>query len=172
MIIEPVLTKHLSIADSKTIWFRQVSPNYSVNQFMLLFTDGVNHIVHWKLSKSELDLFFKHNISYDRNTAEYVINQPGYYYIYSQITMNIEEDDQIGRDSICHYIYRTRKGIPDKLLQNSRTRCKFQGDESKSTSYIGAVFNLNKDDRLMVKVSHPNVVDKAESSSYYGLHII
>lgn len=139
---------------------------------MLLFTDGVNHIVHWKLSKSELDLFFKHNISYDRNTAEYVINQPGYYYIYSQITMNIEEDDQIGRDSICHYIYRTRNGIPDKLLQNSRTRCKFQGDESKSTSYIGAVFNLNKDDRLMVKVSHPNVVDKAESSSYYGLHII
>lgn len=139
---------------------------------MLLFTDGLNHIVHWQLSKSELDLFFKHNISYDHNTAEFLINQPGYYYIYSQITMDIDKADQIGRDSICHYIYRTRQGLPEKLLQNSRTRCKFQGEESKSTSYIGAVFNLNKDDRLMVKVSHPDVVDKAQSSSYYGLHII
>ena len=86
--------------------------------------------------------------------------------------MNIKKDVQNGRDSICHYIYRTRQGLPEKLLQNSRTHCKFQGDESKSTSYIGAVFNMNKDDRLMVKVSHPDVVDKAESSSYYGLHII
>jgi hypothetical protein len=139
---------------------------------VLLFTDGVNHIVHWKLSNSVLDLVFKHNISYDPSTAEFVINQPGYYYIYSQITMNIDKVVQNGRDSICHYIYRTRLGKPDKLLQNSRTRCKFQGDESKSTSYIGAVFNMNKDDRLMVKVSHPDVVDKAKSSSYYGLHII
>lgn len=134
--------------------------------------NGVNHIVHWKLSKSVLDLFFKHNISYDPKTAEFVINQPGYYYIYSQITMSINKEVQNDRDNICHYIYRTRKGLPHKLLQNSRTRCKFQGDESRSTSYIGAVFDMNKDDRLMVKVSHPKVVDKAESSSYYGLHII
>ena len=134
--------------------------------------NGVNHVVHWQLSKSGLDLFFKHNISYDPNTAEFIINQPGYYYIYSQITMNINKGVQSGRDSICHYIYRTRNGLPVKLLQNSRTRCKFQGDESKSTSYIGAVFNMNKEDRLLVKVSHPDVVDKAESRSYYGVHII
>lgn len=135
--------------------------------------NGVNHIVDWKTTGNERGLFFKENVTYDVVKDEFVINKRGYYYVYSQVTLDFNAATQDQTKSLCHYLYKTPpRGQPDKLLENSRTRCKFQGTSTQSTSYIGAVFNFNKDDRLMVKVSDPNILDRADSKSYFGLHII
>ncbi|VDI20184.1 tumor necrosis factor ligand superfamily member 10 [Mytilus galloprovincialis] len=133
--------------------------------------DGVNHKVNWKMNGNEKGLYFKDNVTY--SNGQFVIGKPGYYYVYSQVTLDFSAAKQDQTKSLCHYLYKTPKtGQPDKLLENSRTRCKFQGSSTQSTSYIGAVFNFNKDDKLMVKVSDPAILDRADSKSYFGLHII
>ena len=130
-------------------------------------------MVDWEHGSASTTQFMQ-NITYDDNTDEFVINKPGYYYIYAQITMRVTAvAQQNPSKSLCFNIYKKPvSGNPEKLLESSRTQCKFQGDKSQSTSYIGAVFNLNKDDRLMVKVSDGNILEKSESKSYFGLHII
>ncbi|CAG2220518.1 CD253 [Mytilus edulis] len=104
--------------------------------------NGVNHKVHWKMTGNERGLYFRDNVTY--SDGQFVIGKPGYYYVYSQVTLDFNAAKQDQTKSLCHYLYKTpQTGQPDKLLENSRTRCKFQGSSTQSTSYIGAVFNFN-----------------------------
>lgn len=142
--------------------------------FCIFFTTGSFHIVDWKYANQGSAMQFAQNVTFDASTDEFVVNKAGYYYVYAQVTMKIMEKDLTDPSkSLCFNIYKKPAGgNPEKLLENSRTRCKFHNNEAQSTGYIGAVFNLNKDDRLMVKVSDKDNIEMSAPKSYFGLHII
>uniref|UniRef100_A0A194AN86 Putative tumor necrosis factor ligand superfamily member 10-like protein n=1 Tax=Pinctada fucata TaxID=50426 RepID=A0A194AN86_PINFU len=141
-------------------------------------------IVRWD-SKSNKS-FVNSRVSYDDNQGTFTVAKKGFYYIYSQVTfmeMNMNMSNSPSSDldrsmytSLCHFVYRKRPNMPDghheKLLESSQSKCQLQTRQSNSTSYIGAVFYLDEEEQIMVKVTDPDKISGSEYSNYFGLHMI
>ena len=59
-----------------------------------------------------------------------------------------------------------------KLLENTRSFSELHGPENNGTSYIGAVFELKKDDEIMVKSTHTHKLIGGDLENFFGLYII
>ncbi|XP_056006336.1 tumor necrosis factor ligand superfamily member 10 [Ostrea edulis] len=127
--------------------------------------------------------FINNGITYFPNTGRFNVSKKGFYYIYSQVTfqMNKTMDQEDARSmymSLSHFIYHQRANMknhpPEKLLESSQSKCELQSDlkTSNSTSYIGAVFYLEKGTEVMVRVTDFDRLTDSCYSNYFGLHMI
>ncbi|XP_061194820.1 CD40 ligand-like [Saccostrea echinata] len=127
--------------------------------------------------------FINNGITYNPDTGRFNVSKKGFYYIYSQVTflMNTTMDEGDTRAmymSLSHFIYHQRANMknhpPEKFLESSQSKCELQSDlkASNSTSYIGAVFYLEKGTEVMVRVTYPERLTESCYSNYFGLHMI
>ncbi|KAJ8310130.1 hypothetical protein KUTeg_011995 [Tegillarca granosa] len=129
------------------------------------------HIVHWDAANKHS---FVVNVTY--KNGRFAIVQKGYYYIYSQVTFKESNITDKPYTSLCHFIFKIKPNgngeYTEKLLESSQSKCQLQSQTSNSTSYIGAVFYLAENDKVQVKVTHPEKTTKSPHSNYFGLHMI
>ena len=59
-----------------------------------------------------------------------------------------------------------------KLLEKTRSFSELNGPENNGTSFIGAVFDLEKDDQIMVQSSHAHKLIGDDQENFFGLYII
>ncbi|XP_052703786.1 tumor necrosis factor ligand superfamily member 10-like [Crassostrea angulata] len=127
--------------------------------------------------------FINNGLTYHPNNGTFNVSQKGFYYIYSQVTFQMNktmdlEDARSMYMSLSHFIYHQRatmkKYPPEKLLESSQSKCELQSDlkTSNSTSYIGAVFYLEQGTEIMVRVTDPERLTDNCYSNYFGLHMI
>lgn len=127
--------------------------------------------------------FINNGLTYHPNNGTFNVSQKGFYYIYSQVTFQMNktmdlEDARSMYMSLSHFIYHQRATMknypPEKLLESSQSKCELQSDlkTSNSTSYIGAVFYLEQGTEIMVRVTDPERLTDNCYSNYFGLHMI
>ena len=129
-------------------------------------------------SKDDKDMvYFKTQTihSVQHSNGRFSISKPGLYYIFCQIKFEHDPDSassQVSRQSHTLHKYSSNTGHETKLLEKTRSFSELGGPENNATSFIGAVFDLEKDDQIMVKSSHTHRLVGDDHGNFFGLYII
>ncbi|XP_045200824.2 uncharacterized protein LOC123554631 isoform X2 [Mercenaria mercenaria] len=101
------------------------------------------------------------------------VEQTGFYYVFSQIKMKLDQTMTKLNHTMKHYIHLiSNKGTGTTLLENARPQCKIVELETEVTSVIGAVFKLETGDRLYVATSHPEHLIPDYNNNYFSIHSV
>ncbi|KAG5850013.1 hypothetical protein ANANG_G00077770 [Anguilla anguilla] len=99
------------------------------------------------------------------------INETGLYFVYSRVEFMGKHCR--AKDSLSHTVFKRREGAkPLVLLEGHREGyCRPAREEGlwSSSSYLGAVFQLTRLDRVFVNVSHPALLSHSHNANYFGL---
>ncbi|XP_067904011.1 LOW QUALITY PROTEIN: CD40 ligand-like [Heterodontus francisci] len=112
---------------------------------------------------------FTHNINY--TSGKLVITDPGFYYIYCQISFRLSSN-KTGSTSIApflQYIYLQRTQEQATLLMKaSKTPVNKNQASSFNSINEGGVFELKTGDQLFVSVTDPNLLSYGQAT-YFGI---
>ena len=126
-------------------------------------------LIYWeKTSQSILE-------SVHHTNGRFFIRNAGYYYVFSQIKYSHDPDSARNIDarqshSLLKYSYK--RGRLDKLLENSRTFSQLRSSENNGTCFIGAVFEFDENDQIMVKSTHTHMLSGDEHENFFGLYTV
>ncbi|KAJ8277849.1 hypothetical protein GJAV_G00080850 [Gymnothorax javanicus] len=97
------------------------------------------------------------------------INETGLYFVYSRVEFQGKQCSLT--DALSHIIFKSREGSkPLVLLEGHREGfCTSVKGLWSSSSYLGAVFQLARLDRVFVNVSHPEQLSHNHNANYFGL---
>ncbi len=114
-----------------------------------------------------------------------IIPQNGLYFVYSQASFRVscsdgdEERDGKRHTPLSHRIWRFSDSIGSKasLMSAVRSACQNTVQEDSygvgqgwyNTIYLGAVFQLNKDDRLWTETNQPSELETDEGKTFFGV---
>ncbi|XP_008140527.2 tumor necrosis factor ligand superfamily member 10 [Eptesicus fuscus] len=113
--------------------------------------------------------------------GELVIQQTGFYYIYSQTYFRFlepEDDSTVGNrkknKQMVQYIYKfTDYAEPILLMKSARNSCWSKDSQYGLYSiYQGGIYELQENDRIFVSVTNMQLVDMDERASYFGAFLI
>ncbi|KAJ1172257.1 hypothetical protein NDU88_004104 [Pleurodeles waltl] len=98
-----------------------------------------------------------------------VIHQDGLYFVYSEVYF---QGEGCNNKYLQHLVYKKTPRYPlDIVLMDSMmTRNCMISDTWSRSSYLGAVFQLMKDDKVHVNVSDVTVVMVDASKTFFGLY--
>lgn len=131
-----------------------------------IFSDGEDvvhkpHIMAWSTLAEPL----LHDIDYE--DGHLIVQKTGYYFVYTKVFFR---NSEAFHHSI---IRRTAKYNADITLLQSRTYSKSHDHISRSNSYLGGVFYLEKDDSICVNVSSTGkIVRHASYENVFGTYMI
>nr|AXY78936.1 tumor necrosis factor alpha [Hemibarbus labeo] len=121
--------------------------------------------------------FAQGGLKLDNN--EIHIPADGLYFVYSQVSYAIQcnkdkgDDDAATRNFLSHSIWRYTDAVGKSMpLQNSaQSVCQSHKDEKSiySTIYLGAVFQLNEDDRLSTRTYRAADVEEDYAKTFFGV---
>ncbi|XP_053391143.1 uncharacterized protein LOC123554629 [Mercenaria mercenaria] len=136
--------KHVQVGTNFKLSWNSLSPSYAVKGLTHLPDDGTIYV-----------------------------EQTGFYYVFSQIKMKLDQSMTKPDHTMKHYIHLiSNKGTGTTLLENARPQCKLVELESEVTSVIGAVFKLETGDRLYVATSHPEHLISDYNNNYFSIHSV
>ncbi|KAJ8376343.1 hypothetical protein SKAU_G00069230 [Synaphobranchus kaupii] len=99
------------------------------------------------------------------------VNETGLYFVYSRVEYLSKHCSL--KDSLSHIVFMRRERTkPQVLLEGHREGfCHPIHEESlwSSSSYLGAVFQLTRQDWVFVNVSHPTQLSHSHNANYFGL---
>lgn len=115
--------------------------------------------------------------------GELVIQEKGFYYIYSQIYFRFQEAEEaskaVSKDrrknkQLVQYIYKfTSYPDPIMLMKSARSSCWSKDSEYGLYSiYQGGVFELKENDRIFVSVTNQHLIDLDQEASFFGAFLI
>ncbi|CAK6441902.1 unnamed protein product [Pipistrellus nathusii] len=113
--------------------------------------------------------------------GELIIQQTGFYYIYSQTYFRFLEtaDDSTAGNKkknkqMVQYIYKfTSYAEPILLMKSARNSCWSKDSQYGLYSiYQGGIYELQENDRIFVSVTNVQLVDMDEPASYFGAFLI
>ncbi|XP_064615590.1 uncharacterized protein LOC135479628 isoform X2 [Liolophura sinensis] len=126
--------------------------------------------VEWDDSDDNLSFLQR----FTRKGHTVIIPEKGYYYVYSQLIFEEASNSSTVLSSACHVLMRQSAiaGVPvDELMTNSVTIT--GGVSEASSSYLGAVFELMKNDTIWIQVrgrgARLNPIKHAHGN-YFGLY--
>lgn len=145
---------------------------------LLFLTDSSSHeyqpIRNWQVEKPGA-----HLKGIKLHDDRLVVPETGVYFLYSQVGFFVyykegEEVDPNGAQSLFHTVFRYNLIYPQeqKLLRSGVTQCwERQKDYGRYTSYVGAAVELNKGDKIYVKVSKIHFLANSEpETTYFGMY--
>ena len=145
--------------------------SHAINQqskCSILLDTRERDLIYWEKSEHSILDFVRYT------NGRFTINEPGYYYVFSQL--KYEHDPESSQDTAArqthalhHYSLRTRES---KLLENSRSFSELHLEENNGTSFFGAVFRFERNDKIMIKSSHTHRISGTENENYFGLHML
>ncbi|XP_054837722.1 tumor necrosis factor ligand superfamily member 6 [Eublepharis macularius] len=100
-----------------------------------------------------------------------VIDEAGLYFVYSKVFFR---DQDCINQPLDHVVFKKSKGYPrPQVLMEDRKMnyCSTKGIWSTS-SYLGALFNLSRQDSVYVNVSQVTLVNPEESKTFFGLYML
>lgn len=103
------------------------------------------------------------------------IAKSGFYYVFSQIKYEHDNESAQNVDAKqSHTLHRssTNNDDKEKLLENTRTFSQLRTSTNNGTSFIGAVFELFENDKLMVQTTHTHRLSGYDHENFFGLYII
>lgn len=109
--------------------------------------------------------------------GELVIQEKGFYYIYSQTYFRFQEEikENTKNDKqMVQYIYKyTSYPDPILLMKSARNSCWSKDAEYGLYSiYQGGIFELKKDDRIFVSVTNEHLIDMDHEASFFGAFLV
>uniref|UniRef100_A0A8C6T6B2 Si:dkey-86e18.1 n=1 Tax=Neogobius melanostomus TaxID=47308 RepID=A0A8C6T6B2_9GOBI len=98
------------------------------------------------------------------------VNQTGLYYIYCRVELIFRTCDSTS--SFDHSVFVRRPGRTSHLMDAHRQGfCPTQQGRAWTTdSYLGSVLHLQKDDKVLVNVSHPHYLTHEHYANFFGLY--
>lgn len=113
--------------------------------------------------------------SIQHSNGRFSVNETGLYYVFCQIKFEHDPEstiDPASRQSHTLHKYSSNTRHETKLLEKTRSFSELRGPENNGTSFIGAVYDLEKDDHIMVKSSHTNRLVGDGRDNFFGIYII
>lgn len=103
------------------------------------------------------------------------IAKSGFYYVFSQIKYEHDNESAQNADAKQSHTLHRSSAInegKEKLLENTRTFSQLRVPTNNGTSFIGAVFELFENDKLMVQTTHTHRLSGNDHENFFGLYII
>ncbi|XP_041358931.1 tumor necrosis factor ligand superfamily member 6-like [Gigantopelta aegis] len=128
------------------------------------------HVNSW-MKDEPLSYFRGVDLQHDR----LIITNSGLYYVYSQIYFKILTGNGVKLPKLLgHQVHRYSVSGPndgkEKLLQTVHTCAeRTNRDIYIHTSYVGGIFQLNRNDQLYVTVSNASLIDRDPRLSFFGI---
>ena len=100
---------------------------------------------------------------------------PGFYFVFSQLKYDHDPEsvkDAGARQSHTLQRYSFKQGRKETLLENTRAYSELYGPANNGTSFIGAAFQFEKDDQIMIKTTHTHKLSGDDSVNLFSLYII
>lgn len=113
--------------------------------------------------------------------GELIIQQTGFYYIYSQTYFRFlepQDDSIVGNrkknKQMVQYIYKvTTYADPVLLMKSARNSCWSKDSQYGLYSiYQGGIYELQENERIFVSVTNVQLVDMDQAASYFGAFLI
>lgn len=113
------------------------------------------------------------SLKYLTDDGTLYVDKSGLYFISSKINIrfkNISDTHQL--QTFKHYVYliSNKKGTITILLEDARSMCDTVTYPTEVTSFLGALFKLEKGDRMYVATSHPQYLSYEDSNSFFSIH--
>nr|XP_024419363.3 tumor necrosis factor ligand superfamily member 10 [Desmodus rotundus] len=114
-------------------------------------------------------------------SGELVIQQTGFYYIYSQTYFRFQEPEDVStvgnrrkNKQMVQYIYKsTTYNDPILLMKSARNSCWSKDSEYGLYSiYQGGIFELKENDKIFVSVTNKELMDMDQEASFFGAFLI
>ena len=99
------------------------------------------------------------------------IDQPGFYYIFSQLKWFINDTDTL---PIVHQVYlkSNTTGVHDVILETRKSNCELIDESAETTSSVGAIFELRQGDKIFVTTSRPENLLPCHHGNFFGLYLV
>ncbi|KAF6122246.1 TNF superfamily member 10 [Phyllostomus discolor] len=113
--------------------------------------------------------------------GELIIDQTGFYYIYSQTYFRFQEPEDVStvghrrkNKQMVQYIYKfTTYNDPILLMKSARNSCWSKDSEYGLYSiYQGGIFELKENDKIFVSVTNQELMDMDQEASFFGAFLI
>ncbi|XP_053391906.1 tumor necrosis factor-like [Mercenaria mercenaria] len=118
----------------------------------------------------------KPGFKYLVNDGTIYLERSGFYFVTSQVKMmfgNMNSTVDAVDDIFGHYVNLiSNRGVGYTLVGNAKSRCKTIQEESEFTSIVGAVFKLQKGDRIYAAISQPQHLAHDQSKSFFSIYSI
>ncbi|KAJ0032259.1 hypothetical protein NQD34_002340 [Periophthalmus magnuspinnatus] len=111
-------------------------------------------------------------VSYMMEDSALQVNQTGLYYIYSRVELLFRT---CLSTSFEHTVFVRRPGrnSPLTLMKSHRKGyCPPKQEAWTTDSFLGSALHLQKDDRVLVDVSHPHLLSHEHYANFFGLYKI
>ncbi|XP_007667085.1 tumor necrosis factor ligand superfamily member 6 [Ornithorhynchus anatinus] len=110
---------------------------------------------------------FVSGVKYKNHGLE--INDTGLYFVYSKVYFRSRD---CSNKALSHTVFKRNPNYPKDLvlMEGKKTNYCSLSQMWAHSSYLGAVFNLTRADRLYVNVSEPKLVYFQESETFFGLY--
>ncbi|XP_045200934.2 uncharacterized protein LOC123554706 [Mercenaria mercenaria] len=126
--------------------------------------------VFWELTSNSGNI-----VKHVHEDGSIYIQKSGKYYILSQLTIRVEnstmpfdQNDQTVRHVV--HMISFKEGTEKILLEHVRSMCEMANEHAELTSNVGAIFHLEKNDRIYVKTSHPYNLVSGSGSNHFSIH--
>ncbi|XP_035509594.1 tumor necrosis factor ligand superfamily member 6 [Morone saxatilis] len=100
------------------------------------------------------------------------VNETGLYHVYSRVELIFKGCSPTS--SFVHTVFVRREGRPSPLTLMEAHRAGFcsqqLGHAWTTESYLGSALQLQKYDKVLVNVSHPNYLSHAHYANFFGLY--
>ncbi|XP_058031844.1 tumor necrosis factor ligand superfamily member 6 [Ahaetulla prasina] len=100
-----------------------------------------------------------------------MIDETGLYFIYSKVFFRGQTCTSQPLD---HIVFKRNPSYPDNqvLMENRKMNYCVTMHMWGKNSYLGALFNLSRQDSVYVSVSEPTLVSSEESKTFFGLYML
>ena len=98
------------------------------------------------------------------------IKESGLYYVFSQLKLQSSNYNMVHTHFVTWQSYK--HGTIKHILESSKSVCETTSANRETVSTIGAVFQLEKHDKLFVRSSHSDHLLEGEHSNVFGLYMV
>uniref|UniRef100_A0A8C5S708 Tumor necrosis factor ligand superfamily member 6 n=1 Tax=Laticauda laticaudata TaxID=8630 RepID=A0A8C5S708_LATLA len=100
-----------------------------------------------------------------------MIDETGLYFIYSKVFFR---GQTCTSQPLNHMVFKRNPSYPDNqvLMENRKMNYCVTMHMWGKSSYMGALFNLSRQDSVYVSVSEPALVNSEESKTFFGLYML
>ncbi|XP_042346062.1 tumor necrosis factor b (TNF superfamily, member 2) [Plectropomus leopardus] len=145
-----------------------------------IYKDGKDHQLEWRSGQGQA--FTQGGFQLLRN--QIVIPQTGLYFVYSQASFRVSSDgDEDGAGKrltpLSHRIWRYSDSVGNRASLMSAVRSAFQNTAQEddyregqgwyNAIYLGAVFQLNRGDRLWTETNQLSELETDEGRTFFGV---
>lgn len=113
------------------------------------------------------------SLKYLTDDGTLCVDKSGLYFISSKMNIRFKNiSDTHQQQTFKHYVHliSNKKGTITILLEDARSMCDTVTYPTEVTSLLGALFKLEKGDRMYVATSHPQYLSYEDSNSFFSIH--